>query len=100
MDKLERINNVVTRILVIDPETRDDDNKLYLAVIEDVMPNGTQKSIEDIFLNMKKYKIPPFESVSRARRKVQELRKDLRGTGETQDARKQEEFNFWNYYRS
>lgn len=99
MMKLERINNIVTRILFIDPETRDDDNKLYLAVIEDIIPNGTKKSIEDIFLNMKRYKIPPFESVSRARRKVQELRKDLRGTQETQDARKQEEFNNWLFYK-
>lgn len=94
-----RINNIVTNILFDFPEARDDDNILYIKVIDEILPGASQKTFADILTNLKKYKLPPFESVSRARRKVQELRKDLRGSEKSQDIRKQEEFNYWLYYR-
>jgi len=93
-----KLNKIVTEVLFDYPGTRDDDNLLYIKVIDRIHPGITKKTLEEVMPFLKSYKLPPFESVSRARRKIQELRKDLRGSEKVEDERRQQEFNYWIYY--
>lgn len=62
------------------PRLRDDDNALYINLV--ILTDETLKtdvSVNYFFANFVHGKYPSFESVSRARRKVQEKFEELRG---------------------
>jgi hypothetical protein len=63
------------------PELRDNDNRLYVNLILRLDPVLRNKNTDANYLlsNMALGNYPAFESVTRARRKVQERREDLRG---------------------
>ena len=67
------------------PELRDHDKKLYISYLNvfhflkprlDRHPNNAYQTLKEIIMDTK---VPMFESVSRARRKIQEKTKSLRG---------------------
>ena len=87
----------VREVMVKWPQTRDDDLLLWGQLL---FIKGFVKKDETFFKvlgSVKAKKMPSFESVSRARRKVQELEPDLRGKRYSQ--RKHEEKEYHNYYR-
>tara|TARA_R100000541_G_scaffold59193_1_gene72227 strand:- start:37 stop:342 length:306 start_codon:yes stop_codon:yes gene_type:complete len=64
------------------PELRDNDNRLYVNIIinlDSVLTNENT-NVKYLLSNMASGKYPAFESVTRARRKVQEKHKELRGS--------------------
>lgn len=93
------LENLVIRILQTDKEARNSDNKLYLVVIDNLVLNGSQLPIAEVLLNQKKLGIPPFESVSRCRRRVQSVYPNLRGNDEVLAGRRKKERAFKDYYR-
>lgn len=58
-------------------EAKKDDFILYLNVIE-LMEVDVNSSIKNLLMKHKSFKLPPFESVSRMRRKIQERNHELR----------------------
>jgi hypothetical protein len=71
--KLRHIENNVIELLNLEPEARDDDNLLLaLYVKEHKQINADNLIIEERLATL-------FNSVTRARRKVQEKNPDLRG---------------------
>ncbi len=77
MSKLITIANLVKDILTDIPETRNSDYYLYLKVLERTAEiNGAPKpkdlTVSYFLRNAKKLKFPYFETVRRARQKIQE----------------------------
>lgn len=96
--------NLVKTLLAIDPQTRNSDSYLYLKVIEHV---AIQKELDlskfpvPYFLtHMKEYGFPPFESVRRARQKLQSEYPELKACEAVQEARAENEIEFRSYARS
>lgn len=73
---LIKLETIVTEILEENELARSDDYILYLAVCEKLCPNAMSKSLEYVLKNHNEV-LPNWESVTRARRKVQERREDL-----------------------
>lgn len=93
-----KLENLIIRILMEDEESRNSDNRLYVAVIDSIVSNGSSMSLKDVFLNQKKLGIPPFESISRCRRRVQSDYPELRGNDNIVNARRQKETEFKDYF--
>lgn len=96
--RLSRIQNTVNLILQNKPYTRNSDDILYLAVIESMSVNVHSHSIADFFLNRSISCLPSFESVSRARRKAQELYPELRAVANVEAARELREEAYREFY--
>ena len=82
----------VKKILIAKPDTRDDDMKLYAYMVYHLV--GLQPNIgfyEAIF-NHEKHGLPSYESITRARRKVQENEPTLRGKKYLKRLERQEEY--------
>lgn len=72
---LKTVTSVVKRILENDEQSRNSDSFLYFKVLEHY---GNRKGIDihgmsvpHFLLNMSQLGVPPFESVRRARQKIQ-----------------------------
>lgn len=84
-EKMNRINTVESRVLQIlrnSPETRYEDMKLYYRYYNryaDDLRAG-ELPLEDLAYNYKSYGLPCFESIRRARQRVQSLFPELSRT--------------------
>lgn len=102
--KLIKISKIVKEVLETYPETRNDDYLLWLRVIAAYEVNNDLCGIEtmtvyDFLKTAKSMPIPCFESVSRARRKIQEQNPDLRAEKEVQEARAELEGEYIEFAR-
>lgn len=95
--KQKQVEKTVKAILTECSQTRNDDHYLYYQY---VCCNGRTDRVPfaTIFLCYKLYGLPSFESVSRARRKVQQKCPELRGDKGTQTARETLEKEYHDYY--
>lgn len=102
--KLTNTAKLVKKILEEFPKTRDDDYLLWLTAIKQVirergLPDISKITFEE-FIGAAKYsQLPHFETVSRARRKLQESYPSLRATKETQEARAELEEDYKEFAR-
>lgn len=75
MAKLKTVAATVKRILEVCPQARNSDSYLYLKVIECMdADNGTEVkwlSVHTFLMNINELGIPNFETVRRARQKIQ-----------------------------
>lgn len=78
MSRLKNVEREVRLVLESKPETRDDDDLLYLEVCKSKV-KADLISVEYFFLHRKNSCIPPFESVRRTRAKLQRENEALRG---------------------
>ena len=92
---------LVHEILKTDKQSRNSDSFLYLKVLEII---GKQKgldinsmSIPYFLLNMSGTAFPPFESVRRARQKLQEHNPELAACDAVADARAENEVMYQHY---
>ena len=74
--KLQHIEYYVIQALEEKPLTRQNDFVLYGAVLKR-MGVDIMLPLAELFGNSKKYNLPAMESVTRARRKLQEQRPEL-----------------------
>ena len=95
--KQKQVEKTVKAILTERPQTRNDDHCLYYQY---VCQNGRTDGIPfaTAFLYYKLYDLPSFESVGRARRRVQQKCPELRGDKGTQTARETLEKEYHDYY--
>ena len=96
--EFKKVNVLVTYVLETYPKTRNSDNLVYLKVIETLGEGNARKPISEIFLNRELLGLPCFESVSRARRKIQAEREDLKANPIVQDFRTEKEEQFREFY--
>lgn len=95
--KQKQVEKTVKAILTEHPQTRNDDHWLYYQyVCRNGRPDGTPFTV--IFISYKLYGFPSFESVGRARRRVQQKCPELRGDKGTQTARENLEKEYHDYY--
>ena len=103
MNDLKNTTALVKEILKTDKKSRNSDSFLYLRVLEII---GKKKgidinsvSIPCFLLYMSGTKFPPFESVRRARQKIQERNPELAACDAVADARAMNEEVFRDYAR-
>ena len=97
MSKLYKIEDVVKEVLTRIPETRDDDFKLIAEVYYEMDFNIAGTSFALMMLGHKEFGLPPFESITRARRKLQATFEELKGSKKVQEARLNETSKYINY---
>lgn len=91
MKNIRRTNRIVRVVLEQHPETRNSDNLLYVRVVENINANLIYKPFQELFMHAKDYGIPPFESVRRARQKLQAEIPELKAKKEVESERKTNE---------
>ena len=99
MKKLETIENEVKKILDKDIRARKDDMYLYYTYCTKYGVLN-EKAFVQLFYNKyfrKEYNVPVFESVSRARRKLQQEYEYLRPEKKVQEARINKEGEYIRY---
>ena len=90
-------HNKVKTLLIEIPETRDDDMLLYARFCYKYGYVGQSSEFMAVMTNAKRLGMPSYESITRARRKIQEQVPELRGTNRR--ARKAEEEVYREYRR-
>ena len=91
MNKLYKVEDIVYQVLKEVPEARKDDFVLITKVYEKIDPNLIYCDFGEIMINHKQLKLPYFESISRARRRLQNIFEELRPDQEVQEARDEEQ---------
>lgn len=74
------------------PDTRDDDMRLYAIVVHQRTHLKPSVPFYEAMYNHSRYDLPSYESVTRARRKVQEQIESLRGKKYNDRKKRQEEY--------
>lgn len=82
----------VKKILEQRPETRDDDMKLYAIFVHMTVGLKPSERFYEVMYNHSKYDLPSYESVTRARRKVQENEPSLQGEKRAKRLEMEEEY--------
>jgi hypothetical protein len=95
--QMEKVETLVKRVLEKNRSAREDDNILYIEVIYLINPAYVNINFSTNFMNARKLGLPAFESVSRARRKLQAENENLRGSRENQKAREERQLTMMDY---
>lgn len=96
-----KLKEVVKNILIADKQTRNDNDRLVLAVyIQLCFYKGiilNDRTYSSVMINRKTWGLPSYESVTRCRRKLQEEDKTLRSDDNIQAMRelREEEYREW-----
>ena len=88
----DQVKNILTQY----PVAQDDDMKLYAIFLYSNKCVDREERFYDVLTSAKKRKLPSYEGVTRARRKVQENEPSLRG--KRYAARKKEEEEYKEFY--
>ena len=94
---LKLSTNNMTMLTNLYTEILTDDNVLYIDVIYQINPAYVNVNFKMNFMNARKLGLPAFESVSRARRKLQSENENLRGSSENQKAREERQIDMFEY---
>ena len=95
MKDIKKISRVVFMILTKNPAARDSDNTLYEEVCTFYNPHAMNSPFGYVLSHSKDLGIPKFESVRRARQKIQEKHEDLRSCKAVED----EKYESWKAVR-
>ena len=77
MSTIKNTEDYVLDALERNLKARQDDFILYGAVLKRLGIDLRNTSVYDLLANAKQWKLPSFETVTRCRRHIQELRQDL-----------------------
>lgn len=103
MTDLKHTTALVKAILEVDTQSRNSDSFLYFRVLEIIGKRKgidiNEMSVPYFLLNMSGTEFPPFESVRRARQKVQEHYPELRPISAIADFRALNEEGYREYAR-
>ena len=80
--RLFEIKSLVKEILEENEDARNSDNTLYAEICYRHNPSVMRLPFEEVIRYLDGYGLPPFESVRRARQKLQAERPDLRPSDE------------------
>ena len=94
---MKDVTNIVKMILIEEPSTRDNDRTLYLSICRHINPLTIKLPFEAVFEHPEKYGLPYYDSVSRARRKVQEKDESLGGSTRATERRSEKFKEMYEY---
>ncbi len=97
MEKLKNVESRVKVLLEKYPETRNNDFQLSSKYYWFFMNFDFTKPFFNVLENEKELDLTPFESITRARRKLQEKHKELQAVKEVKEKRKEREKEFKEY---
>jgi hypothetical protein len=97
MNKFKKIEPLVKSILEKNEQARKDNFILIAEVYYSLVPEVADYSFTAVMLSHKEFKLPSFESITRARRKLQREYEDLRPSEEVQTARLNETKEYIDY---
>lgn len=97
MNKLYKVEDTVKEVLKEVPAARDDDFVLVAHVYYKLDPEIVGTPFNIVMLGHKELGLPYFESISRARRKLQAEYEELRATKEVEEARLNKTSDYINY---
>lgn len=100
MKNIKKTSDIVKEILERNPETRNSDDELYFQVCKKINPEAMSKPFYMVVLHRKEHSLPPFESVRRARQKLQASYPELCGSDDVEAWRKANEEVVKDYARS
>ena len=92
-----KVEEIVYQILMSNPKTRDDDFELVAEYYYRLCPEVVNMKFSHVFLGHKEIGLPSFESITRARRKIQAQHIAL-ASEKTIQKRNQLENEYRNYY--
>lgn len=95
--KLKSVKKIVLDLLVYHPEFRNNDDVLYLAVINRLNPALTNITLAEFLQIRKKNNIPSFESVRRSRALIQSENEKLKPCEVVQQHRYRAEKEYYNF---
>lgn len=93
----KKIEPIVENLLRLYPKTREDDFYLVGSVYIVLAPEIKNKTFLNIIKNHQYYGLPSFESITRARRKIQTKYQALTST-RTKKIREKEELEYFKHY--
>ena len=99
MNQLQQTSKLVKQILIEDEAARNSDMYLYLKVCEKLNPSALSKPFWAVLVGLKFYKLPPFETVRRARQKIQAKCPELAGADEVEAVRSYKEDEYREFAR-
>lgn len=103
MDKekeLKTTSDIVKRLLIDDPKTRDSDNYLYCQVVRIKHADALLLPFWEVMERMNEFDLPCFETVRRARQNIQMKNPDLKASEMVQSLRSINEEIYKEYARS
>jgi len=98
--KIDNVEKLVKQALEKNKSAREDDHLLYIEVVYIINPALVNVNFAMNFRNARSLGLPPFESVSRARRKLQEKYPELRATKKVENARQEKQIEFEDYAKT
>lgn len=99
MSKLNTTKALVKSILTSKEDTRNSDMLLYLEVAKQINPQVLNNTFGSVLLWLDKYSLPPFESVRRARQKLQAKYPELAACETVQEYRAENEAEYRDFAR-
>lgn len=87
MKEIFKISDIVRQVLKEEPQTRNSDTSLYLAVCRRINPDACMMSFSSVFEHRKELGIPNMETVRRSRQHLQEKYEELRACEAVTDGR-------------
>lgn len=99
MSKLKKIETNVLAVLLKYPESRGNDFVLYANYIKENKAELTDAGLIYALLHAKEIGLPSYESVTRARRKIQQHNPQLRPPEKAAAAREEKEKQYRSYAR-
>lgn len=98
MNKLYKVEELVEKVLREYPDSRNDNFILIYRVYREINEDLVLRELFfQVMLYHKEYELPSFESITRARRKLQNKYPELKPTKEVQELRDKEEMTFFDY---
>ena len=98
MNKLYKVEELVEKVLREHTDSRDDNFILIYRVYREINEDLVLRELFfQVMLYHKEYKLPSFESITRARRKLQNKYPELKPSKEVQEIRDKEEMDYFKY---
>ena len=95
MSKVNVIETRVKEILEYYPNTRDNDNMLYVKYLEEYHYIDFNR---DTFINYEEKGLPSYKSIERARRKIQNEENKFKASEDIEEKRKEAEHEYRKKY--
>lgn len=97
MKNMRKLEGIVKDALEESKEARDDDFLLIFNVYKAINESVIYKDFRQVMRDHVEFRLPSFESITRARRKIQKEYPELVSSRKTKEVRKAEEKVFYNY---
>ena len=85
MRNIKEVSKLVKKILMEEPKARDSFCDLYYRVCLAKNTKALGMPFAQVLMNLRELNLPPFESVRRAKQKVQAAHPELRSTPEVEE---------------